>query len=254
MKGRIVEERGLRQTSTGDIADHARIPTRMNTRRVSMLEQGDKAPAFSLESDAGKTVSLADFAGKTLVVYFYPKDDTPGCTREAIAFSGALDRFAKAGAAVVGISKDSVKSHAKFRAKYALAIPLLSDPDLKVHEAFGAYGEKTMYGKKVMGTIRSTFVIGPDGKVARVFPSVKVDGHEEAVLAAVGAGGSPAPKPAAKAAPKPAAKKAAAKPAAKAAPKPAAKAAKPAAKAAPKPAAKKAAAKPAAKKSAAKKS
>ncbi len=184
-----------------------------------MLKQGDKAPAFSLESDAGKTVSLSDFKGRTLVVYFYPRDDTPGCTREAIAFSAAMDRFAKAGAAVVGVSKDTVKSHCKFRDKYSLKIPLLSDPDLKVHEAFGAYGEKTMYGKKVMGTIRSTFVIGPDGELSHVFPSVKVDGHDEAVLAALGAGGAPAAKPAAKAAAKPAAK-AAAKPAAKAAVKP----------------------------------
>ncbi|MEO7331258.1 MAG: thioredoxin-dependent thiol peroxidase [Minicystis sp.] len=191
-----------------------------------MLKQGDKAPAFSLESDAGKTVSLSDYKGRTLIVYFYPRDDTPGCTREAIAFSGAIDRFTKAGAAVVGISKDTVKSHGKFRDKYTLKIPLLSDADLEVHEAFGAYGEKNMYGKKVMGTIRSTFVIGPDGKISHVFPSVKVDGHEEAVLAALGAGGTTPAKAPAKPAPK-----APAKPALKAPVKPAAKApAKPAAK------------------------
>jgi len=193
---------------------------------TTTLKPGDAAPAFSGTTDAGTEVSLADFAGKTLVLYFYPKDDTPGCTVEANEFSALAGEFAKKGAVVLGVSRDTVKSHCKFRDKYSLKIPLLSDPDLKVHEAFGAYGEKTMYGKKVMGTIRSTFVIGPDGKLSHVFPSVKVDGHEEAVLAALGAGGAPAAKPAAKAAAKPAAKpaaKAAAKPAAKAAAKPAVK-------------------------------
>jgi peroxiredoxin Q/BCP len=182
-----------------------------------MLKAGDKAPSFSLESDAGKTVSLADFAGKTLVVYFYPKDSTPGCTREAIAFTEALAKFKAAGAVVVGVSKDSVKSHCSFRDKYALKIPLLSDPELTLHTAFGAYGEKLMYGKKVQGTIRSTFVIGPDGVITRVFPSVKVDGHADAVLAAIAGGGDKAPveKVAAKKAP---AKKAPAKAPAKKAP------------------------------------
>ncbi len=170
-----------------------------------MLKQGDKAPSFKLPSDAGSEVGLADFEGKTLVVYFYPKDSTPGCTREAIAFSEARRRFAAAGAAVVGVSKDSVASHCSFRDKYALGIPLLSDPDLAVHKAFGAWGEKSMYGKKVMGTIRSTFVIDAKGVVAKVFPSVKVDGHADAVLAAIAGGGQ---KLAAK---KTAAKKAAAK-------------------------------------------
>jgi peroxiredoxin Q/BCP len=177
-----------------------------------MLKEGDKAPAFSLESDSGKKIKLSDFKGKTLVLYFYPKDDTPGCTREAIAFTGAADAFAKAGAAVVGVSKDSVASHCKFRDKYKLGIPLLSDPDLAVHKAFGAFGEKVMYGKKVEGVIRSTFVIDGSGTITKVFPSVKVDGHEEKVLAALGAAAS-APAPAAKkpAAKKPAAKKPAAK-------------------------------------------
>ena len=150
-----------------------------------MLKLGDQAPAFDLESDAGKRVKLDDFKGRSLVVYFYPKDDTPGCTREAQAFNESLEKLAKAGAAVVGVSKDSVASHVKFRDKYSLAFPLLSDPDLTVHNAFGAYGEKTMYGKKVQGTIRSTFIIGPDGKVSRVFGSVKVDGHADKVLEAL---------------------------------------------------------------------
>jgi peroxiredoxin Q/BCP len=154
-----------------------------------MLKEGDQAPAFDLQSDAGTAVKLSDFAGQVLVLYFYPRDSTPGCTREAVAFSEALARFGAAGARVVGVSKDSVKSHGAFRDKYSLAIPLLSDPGLAVHKAFGAWGEKTMYGKKVEGTIRSTFVIGPDGKIAKVFPSVKVDGHVEQVLAALGARG-----------------------------------------------------------------
>lgn len=143
-----------------------------------------KAPDFKLKSDGGKTLSLRDFAGKTLVLYFYPKDDTPGCTREAIAFTKRLAAFKKAGAEVVGVSKDSVESHCRFRDKHALKIPLLSDPDLAVHKAYGAYGEKTMYGKKVMGVIRSTFVIA-EGRIVRAFKSVKVDGHDEQVLAAL---------------------------------------------------------------------
>jgi peroxiredoxin Q/BCP len=155
-----------------------------------MLKAGEKAPSFSLPSDAGKDVRLSDYAGRTLIVYFYPRDNTPGCTRESIGFSEAIDRFVAAGAAVVGVSRDSVASHCSFRDKHGLRIPLLSDKDLTVHRAFGAWGEKTMYGKKVEGTIRSTFVIDPGGVVTKVFPSVKVDGHVDAVLAALGGGAS----------------------------------------------------------------
>jgi peroxiredoxin Q/BCP len=153
----------------------------------SKLEVGDAAPNFKLPSDAGNDVSLGDFKGKTLVLYFYPKDNTPGCTREAQAFSAMASKLQKRGAAVVGVSKDSVKSHCGFRDKYALKFPLLSDPELGVHKAYGTYGEKMMYGKKILGTIRTTFVIDGKGKIARVFPSVKVDGHAEAVLEAVDA-------------------------------------------------------------------
>jgi peroxiredoxin Q/BCP len=149
-----------------------------------MLKEGAKAPAFSLDGDEGK-VSLADLKGKIAVVYFYPRDSTPGCTREAQAFSARGKELAKLGAVVLGISKDSVASHGKFREKYALTVKLLSDPDLAVHKAYGAYGEKTMYGKKVQGTIRSTFVVDDNGTVAKVFPSVKVDGHDEKVLEVV---------------------------------------------------------------------
>ncbi len=176
-----------------------------------MLKEGQKAPRFELPSDAGKNVRLDDFAGKPVVVYFYPRDNTPGCTREAQAFSAAKKELAKLGATVLGISKDSVTSHCGFRDKYALNFPLLSDADLSVHKAFGAYGEKTMYGRKVLGTIRSTFVIGPDGKLAKVFPSVKVDGHADAVLAAL-RGGDAAATPSKASAPKKSApKKSAAK-------------------------------------------
>ena len=128
---------------------------------------------------------MSDAKGQYAVVYFYPRDNTPGCTREAQAFSKAAKAFAKAGAVVYGISKDSVESHEKFADQCEITIDLLSDPDLAVHKAYGAYGEKTMYGKKVLGTIRSTFIVDPAGKIARVFPKVKVDGHADAVLEAI---------------------------------------------------------------------
>lgn len=149
------------------------------------LAPGDAAPSFTLPSDAGHDVSLSDFKGRWLVLYFYPRDSTPGCTKQAIAFRDHLDAFAERNAAVIGISRDSIASHGKFRDAQSLTFPLLSDKDTKVHEAYGTFGEKTMYGKKVMGALRTTFLIGPDGKIARIFPSVKVPGHAEAVLAAL---------------------------------------------------------------------
>jgi peroxiredoxin Q/BCP len=157
-----------------------------------MLSEGDKAPDFTLEADTGESFSLTEALkgdkqgkGGSLVLYFYPKDNTPGCTREAQAFTEAKRKLGAAGATVVGVSKDSIKSHCGFRDKYALNFPLLSDPDLAVHRAYDAYGEKTMYGKKVMGTIRSTFLITPDRKIARIWRGVKVDGHADAVLEAI---------------------------------------------------------------------
>jgi peroxiredoxin Q/BCP len=150
-----------------------------------MPKDGQKAPAFSLAGSDGKTHSLADYAGKNVVLYFYPKDDTPGCTREAIAFTGSKAALAKKNAVVLGVSKDSIASHCRFQEKYALGFVLLSDPDLGVHGAYGAWGEKVMYGEKKMGVIRSTFVIGPDGKIKKAFPRVKVDGHDQEVLAAL---------------------------------------------------------------------
>ena len=171
-----------------------------------MLKQGDVAPAFELESDAGTIVRSKDLAGTRYVIYFYPKDSTPGCTREAQAFSADRARFEAIGVPVHGVSKDSVKSHGSFRDTYALTIPLLSDPTLALHKAYGAYGEKVMYGKKVLGVVRSTFVVGADGVIERAWPSVKVDGHADQVLAVLDAGAveepaaeEPAPKaPAAK--------------------------------------------------------
>ena len=149
------------------------------------VQVGAPAPKFELESDDGARRTLLDFKGKWLVLYFYPRDNTPGCTREAQDFSAAAGRLRKLGAEVVGVSKDSVKSHCGFRDKFALRFPLLSDPDLVAHKAYGAWGKKMMYGKTIEGTLRSTFLVAPDGTVARIWRSVKVDGHAEAVLDAI---------------------------------------------------------------------
>jgi peroxiredoxin Q/BCP len=150
-----------------------------------MLKPGSKAPSFELMSDEGKKVSLKDFAGKKVVLYFYPRDNTPGCTKEACSFSENSQRLKKAGAVVLGISADSVDSHQRFKQKYNLGFPLLSDPDKEVIGKYGVWKEKNMYGKKMMGIERTTFIIDEQGKIARVFPKVKVDGHTEEVLKAL---------------------------------------------------------------------
>ena len=150
-----------------------------------MLTVGSPAPDFALPSDTGEAVRLSALKGRQVVVYFYPRDDTPGCTRQACGIRDAWEAFAATGAAVLGISRDGQDSHAKFRAKYELPFTLLSDPDHAVAEAYGAWGEKTMYGKKVMGIVRSTVVIGADGKVKAVFPRVKPDAHARQVLDAL---------------------------------------------------------------------
>jgi peroxiredoxin Q/BCP len=152
---------------------------------MAELKEGTKAPAFSLQSDEGKTLKLSDFAGKTLVLYFYPRADTPGCTREACDFRDEIEVFKKAKATVVGVSKDALPALQKFKQKYDLPFPLLSDPDHKVQEKYGAWGKKNMYGKITEGTIRSTVIIGPDGKIVRHFPRVKVEGHAKEVLEAL---------------------------------------------------------------------
>jgi peroxiredoxin Q/BCP len=176
-----------------------------------MLKEGSKAPDFTLDGTIGKvTLSSLVGPGRHVVLYFYPKDKTPGCTREGQAFSAAAKAFEKAGAKVFGVSKDTVTMHTSFQDSCNISVPLLSDPDLSVHKAYGAYGEKTMYGKKVTGTIRSTFVVGPSGTLTRVFPNVKVDGHAEAVLAAL-TGADPIKKAARKTAPSTTVKKTVAK-------------------------------------------
>jgi peroxiredoxin Q/BCP len=145
---------------------------------------GTKAPAFSLPRDGGSTVALADFAGKKLVLYFYPRADTSGCTREAIDFSRLRSDFGRAGAAVVGVSADPVAAQDKFKAKHKLSIALASDETHRMLEAYGVWQEKSMYGRKFLGIARTTFLIGADGRIAKVWPRVSVDGHAEEVLAA----------------------------------------------------------------------
>jgi peroxiredoxin len=150
------------------------------------LQPGDRVPDFSLQADDGQTYSRQSLAGERFVIYFYPKDDTPGCTREACAFRDNRPRFDAAGVKVLGVSGDSLKSHDRFRTKYELNFPLLADPDRTVAQAFGAVGAKKLYGKTSVGIIRSTFLVGPEGVVERTFAPVKVDGHAEAVLQAIG--------------------------------------------------------------------
>jgi peroxiredoxin Q/BCP len=149
------------------------------------VQEGAAAPKFELVSDTGAKVTSRDYAGRWLVLYFYPRDNTPGCTREAHDFTAAASRLNELGADVVGVSRDSVQSHQGFKGKCKIGFTLLSDPALAAHRAFGAWGTKTMYGKKVEGVIRSTFLVAPDGSVARVWAGVKVDGHVDKVIAAL---------------------------------------------------------------------
>ena len=149
------------------------------------LSEKDPAPAFSLPSTTGKNLGLKDLKGKKIVLYFYPKDDTPGCTKEACNFRDGIAALEKAGAVVLGVSPDDVKSHEKFQAKYNLPFTLLADHDHHTAEAYGVWKEKSMYGRKFMGIERTTFIIDGAGKIARIFEKVKVDGHHEEVLAAL---------------------------------------------------------------------
>jgi peroxiredoxin Q/BCP len=152
---------------------------------MAKLETGATAPHFTLDDQDGKAVSLGEFTGRRVVVYFYPADDTPGCTKEACQFDKNLEAFAGAGVDVLGISPDSGESHLRFRSKYGLRLRLLSDPSHEVMEAYGAWGEKTLYGKKSVGVIRSTFLVGPDGTVERAWYHVRADGHAAKVLASL---------------------------------------------------------------------
>jgi thioredoxin-dependent peroxiredoxin len=149
-----------------------------------MLVEGDRVPDVKLVGAGGEAVSPADFTGQKLVLYFYPKDDTSGCTREAQDFSALAAEFGKAGTWILGVSKDSPESHAKFSGKYGLEVKLATDPDGSVCEAFGTWGQKSLYGRKYMGIDRATFLVDRDGTIARIWRKVKVAGHAEAVLAA----------------------------------------------------------------------
>jgi peroxiredoxin Q/BCP len=148
------------------------------------LKVGQKAPAFALPRDGGGSVALAQFKGRKLVIFFYPKADTPGCTRESIDFSRLRAAFDKAGTDILGVSADSVKKQDAFKKKHDLTVGLLSDETHQMLEAYGAWGKKSMYGKSFEGILRSTFLIGPDGRIAHIWPKVKVEGHADAVLAA----------------------------------------------------------------------
>ncbi len=150
-----------------------------------MLQEGDKAPDFSAKDDKGNDVSLKDFRGKKLVLYFYPKDDTTGCTAEACDFRDNLARVKRKGAIVVGVSPDSEKKHAKFKTKYELTFPLLADEEKKIVTDYGVWKEKSMYGRKYMGVERTTFIIDEKGKIEKIFSKVKVAGHVDEVLAAL---------------------------------------------------------------------
>jgi peroxiredoxin Q/BCP len=152
---------------------------------MATIEAGSKAPAFSLQDQDGKTVKLADLKGESVVLYFYPKDNTSGCTVEACAFRDDYAKLKKAGAVLLGVSPDSEQSHKKFIEKFSLPFPLLIDADHAVAEKYGAWGDKVLYGRKYQGIIRSTFLIGADGKVKKAWPKVKVNGHSADVLAAL---------------------------------------------------------------------
>ncbi len=147
------------------------------------LKEGDKAPAFTANTNGGGKVSLADYKGRNVILYFYPKDDTPGCTKEACAFRDYFADFKKKGAVVLGVSTDAVKSHDKFVEKFKLPFTLLADEDKKIVGAYGVWGEKMFMGRKYMGTHRVTFLIGPDGKIRKIWPAVKPEEHAEEVLA-----------------------------------------------------------------------
>ncbi|MHB2265356.1 peroxiredoxin [Aliihoeflea sp. PC F10.4] len=151
---------------------------------MSELSEGDVAPDFSLPGDGGSTITLSGLAGKPVVVFFYPKDDTSGCTAEAVAFTGLKHEFEKAGVALVGMSPDSAKKHDKFKAKHDLTIPLASDEEKTTLAAYGVWVEKSMYGKKYMGVERSTFLIDKDGRISQIWRKVKVPGHVDEVLSA----------------------------------------------------------------------
>ncbi|MDQ8729998.1 peroxiredoxin [Bradyrhizobium sp. LHD-71] len=149
---------------------------------VATLQEGDLAPDFTLQRDGDLTLRLADFTGRKLVIFFYPRADTPGCTLEAVDFSRLKSRFEEAGTSIVGISADEVRAQTKFRDKHKLSVPLGADADLTTVTAYGVWGEKSMYGRTFLGIVRTTILVGPDGRIARIWRNVKVDGHAAEVL------------------------------------------------------------------------
>jgi peroxiredoxin Q/BCP len=149
------------------------------------MKVGQKAPEFTVVDDSGKTVKLSDFKGKKVVLYFYPKDDTPGCTKEACSFRDGISELRKKGAFVLGVSADSAASHQKFKMKFDLNFPLLADTEKKIIEDYDVWKEKSLYGRKYMGIERTTYIIGKDGKISHIFPKVKVSEHYDEVLAAL---------------------------------------------------------------------
>jgi peroxiredoxin Q/BCP len=152
---------------------------------MPLIEEGKKAPAFSLKDQAGQAQRLADYAGRPVILYFYPKDDTPGCTKEACSFTERLPRFKPSRTAVLGVSILDEQSKARFAGKYSIGFPLLADPDHAIAEKYGTWQKKSRYGRTYMGIVRTTYLIGRDGKVAKRWDNVKVDGHTEQVLAAI---------------------------------------------------------------------
>jgi peroxiredoxin Q/BCP len=175
----------LRPPDANGIADIDRLKATKGRHMHGELGTGARAPAFTLPRDGGGKVSLKDFKGRKLVLYFYPRADTPGCTKETIAFSRLRKAFDAAGADILGVSADPVEAQDKFKVKHGIEIPLGSDESKDMLTAYGAWGEKSLYGRKFMGVIRKTFLIGADGRILRVWPKVRVDGHAEAVLDAV---------------------------------------------------------------------
>jgi thioredoxin-dependent peroxiredoxin len=173
-----------RLKSSSPPAASKRRSTAAASERAPMLAEGTKAPPFNLPRDGGGMIALSDFAGKKLVLFFYPRADTPGCTREAIDFTRLKDAFAESGTEVLGISADPLKAQESFRDKHKLGVPLISDEKHQMLDAYGAWGEKSMYGKTFLGILRTTVLIDRDGKVAQIWRRVKVDGHADNVLAA----------------------------------------------------------------------
>lgn len=157
----------------------------MAEKVVSVLKEGDVAPEVQLQTDSGDWFTLSGLKGDTVVLYFYPRADTPGCTTEACEFRDSIERFPKHHAVIVGVSPDTPAAQAKFKAKYALPFTLLADVDKQAAQAYGVWKEKTLYGKKSMGIVRSTFVIGPDGRIRKIFPKVRAAGHAAQVLEAL---------------------------------------------------------------------